>query len=892
MSPAGRFRRLFRLPWRSARRIREDVDEELGFHLDMRVEELVAGGLTREAARGAARRQFGDLEYTRAYCRDQDARGESARRRLETLDELWFDLRYAARVLRRSPGFAAVAVLTLALGVGATTAIFSAVHAVLLRPLPYPDAGRVVMLWARNARTGDRDEAAPADYLDWRAAGGRAFAGVAALQPYGHDYTPAGGEPETLRSSLVGEDFFRVMGVGALVGRALLPEDFAGPAGARVVVISHQLWRSRFGADPAVVGRTVTLDRRPYTVVGVMPPEFPFPADRQLWAPMVLDEREARVRGGGYIPVVARLRPGVALAQAQREADEIAARLARDYPRTNAQRAIELQPLPDYLTGQVRPALLVLLGAVGMVLLIACANVANLLLARGSQRRHELAVRGALGASRGRLVRQLAAESALLAALGGAAGTLVAVWGARAITALAPADVPRIETVTVDASVLAFAAAVTLLTALLFGLAPAVQAAGVALSGSLAAGSRAVHGGAPRRGGLRGALIAAEVALAMVLGVGAGLLLRSFWSLLRVDPGFVAENRLTVQLFVWDGRSKPEERVAFIADVLGRVAALPGVRSAGAVSALPFGESRIGITTGFTIPGRPVPPPEEVPRADYSVATPGYFDAMGIPLRRGRLFAPADGPRAPSVVLVNETFARRHFPNDDPVGQRVTLRYAGNTASSEIVGVVGDVRQVGLDQAQRPEVYVAHAQSGFGSMTLVVRTSADPAALLGAVKAQVYAADPQQPIWTSATLDQLVDRSLAGRRFSVVLIGAFSALALLLAAVGIYGLVSFTTAQRTRELGLRMALGARASDILAATMKDALALTGIGVAAGLAGAWSLTRVLGGMLYGIAPTDPATFVALAALVACIAALASYLPARRATRLDPVAALRND
>ncbi len=796
------------------------------------------------------------------------------------------DLRYGARMLLKNPGFTLIAVLTLALGIGANTAIFSVVNGVLLRPLPYFDADRVVTLWQRNNQSGAKENgASPANFFDWQSRS-QAFAEMAAAEPYSLNLTGQD-EPEAFRAWLVTAGFFQILGAGALHGRTFAQEEYKA-GNERVVIISYGLWQRRFGADPNLIGRTLRLNGQQYTVLGVMPPEFQFPTGREMWAPRIATERDQVIRGSGYLPVIGRLKPGVTLAQAQEEMDGIAARLTAEYPQANAERGVMVVPLPEQLTGRVRPALLVLLGAVGMLLLIACANVASLLLARAAEREREFAVRAALGAARGRLARQLLTESLLLAQLGGLLGILLAGWASSAILSLSPGDLPRVGEVRIDGRVLAFALGVSALTALIFGLAPALRFSRPDLNRSLKEGGRGTTGLARHR--LRQALVVSEVALALVLLVGAGLLLRSFARLLQVNPGFSTDRALALEVHIFGVARTPELKAAFIEQTLDRIAALSGVQAAGAVSALPFHDNAISPNTAFTIEGRPLPLPGQEPTAYLTVATADYFNTLGIPLRRGRFFSRFDRRDAPPVALVNETMARRYWPGEDPVGRKVSARLFGQVIACEIAGVVGDVRHTGLDSDPRPELFLPHLQNAYGSMTYVVRTAGDPLALLPAVKKEIWAVNKNLPFTSTATVEQLVSRTLDERRFTLLLLGSFAALALLLAAVGLYGLISFTTRQRTHEIGVRMALGARARDITRLVVREGLQLALPGVAIGVAGAWALTRFLSGLLFGVSATDPVTFAALSTLLLVVALLACYIPARRAAKVDPMFALR--
>ncbi len=796
------------------------------------------------------------------------------------------DLRYGARMLVKTPSFTLIALLTLALGIGANTAIFSVVNAVLIRALPYRDADRIVTLWQRNNQSGTKEDgASPANFLDWHSRS-QAFTEISAAEPYslnltGHD------EPEAFRAWLVTAGFFQTLGVGALHGRTFAPEEYRA-GNERVVIIGYGLWQRRFGADPNLIGRTLRLNGQQYTVIGVMPPEFRFPTGREMWAPRIATERDKVARGSGYMPVIGRLKPGVTLAQAQQDMDGIAAQLVQEYPQANRDRGVAVIPLPEQLTGQVRRPLLVLLGAVGMLLLIACANVASLLLARAAEREREFAVRAALGAGRGRLARQLLTESLLLALLGGLAGILVAGWASGAILSLSPGGLPRAGEVRIDGRVLAFAVAVSVLTALIFGLAPALRFSRPDINRLLKEGERGATGLARHR--LRQALVVSEIALALVLLVGAGLLVRSFVRLLQVNPGFSTDKALSLEVHIWGVARTPEQRAAFFEQTLDRIASLPGVRAAGAVAALPFHESAIDPTVTFTIEGRPTPPPGQEPTAYLTVATADYFNVLSIPLRRGRFFSRFDRQGAAPVALISETMARRYWPDEDPLGKKITARLFGQPINCEIIGIVGDVRHTGLDSDPRAELFRPHLQSPYGSMTYVVRTAADPLTLLPAVKKEIWAINRNLPFTSTATIEQLVSRTLDQRRFTLFLLSSFAALALLLAGVGLYGLISFTTRQRMHEIGVRMALGARPRDVARLVLREGLLMTLSGVAIGAAGAWTLTRFLSGLLYGVSATDPITFAALSLLLLVVALLACWLPARRATKVDPMIALR--
>jgi len=799
------------------------------------------------------------------------------------MQTLWQDLRYGARMLLKKPGFTLVAIITLALGIGATTAIFSVVNGVLLRDLPYRDEARLVTLWQNNLKSGvEREDVSPANFFDWRDRVQTCDI-VAAAEPFGFGLT-GDGEPETFRAWIVTQGFFEALGATPLYGRAFLPEEYQ-PGKGQVVVLGYGVWQRRFGGDPNLIGRKLTLNGRPHTVIGVMPPEFQYPLGREIWAPRMPRDNDRQVRSSTFIRVIGRLKPGRSVAEAQAELNNIAGQLEQEYPQTNASTGAVVTPLRDVLVGRVKRALLVVFGAVGCVLLIACANVASLLLVRLTERSRELAIRAALGAGRGRLLRQLLIESALLALLGGAGGVLLAYWLIDVILALSPGDLPRLSQVGIDLTALTFAVGVSLLTALLFGLVPALRLARPDLMDTIKAEGRAASGGRQR---LRNALVVTEIALALVLLVGAGLLARSFVTLVRVNPGFVTERALTLETFVGRGRT-PEQRTALVEQMRQRVISLPGVQATAASSALPFHDNQVTIPTSFKIEGRATTV-EQNPTAYVISVTPDYPRTLGIPLLRGRELSQFDKADGAPVALVNQSLAQRHWPLDEPIGQKITLAVSGNTTTCEIVGVVGDVRPNGYDSEPRQEVYLPYAQSPESLITWVARTAGDPASQTSAIKEKIREASPAQSFLSIATLDQLADRTISQRRFNLLLLGTFAALALALAGIGLYGLLSYSTAQRTREIGVRMALGAQTGAVLRLVIGQGLRLVLIGVAAGLAGALILTRLMRSLLFGVSATDPLTFALVAAVLMGVALLACWIPARRAAKVDPMIALR--
>jgi putative ABC transport system permease protein len=804
------------------------------------------------------------------------------------MNTLWQDLRYGARMLLKNPGFTAVAVVTLALGIGANAAIFSVVNATLLRPLPFDDPDSLIMIRGTKLPQFPEFSVSPGNFLDWKKQN-TVFVRLVAMQDASFNLIGVS-DPERLRGMRVTDGFFAMLGARPQMGRDFLPEEDQ-PGRANVVILSHGLWQRRFGADPNIVNRAITFSGGSYTVVGVMPASFRFgDGGAEFWAPMAFTAEQAQQHGSHYVSAIGRLKPGVALAQARSEMSMIADRLAKQYPDNNTGWNVKLTPLLEYTVSSVNPALLVLLGAVAFVLLIACVNVANLLLARSAAREKEIAIRVSLGAGRWRISRQLLTESALLALAGGTVGLTLAKWGKDLLLALAPEDLPRLSDVSLDGRALAFTAAITLLTGLGFGLFPALQASnirGANLNETLKdAGRGSTDDG--RRRLIRGALVVLEVALALVLLVGAGLLIKSFLRLRSVDPGFNPAGALTAQIPL-SQRKYPEDsqRVAFYTQLIEKVAALPGVQAAGAAMVTPL--SGNDFVLGFMIEGRPPYPAGGEPDTNYYSVTPDYFKAMGIPLLRGRLFTERDTKDATRVVIINETMAKRFFPGEDPIGKRLHVTM-GPVLYREIVGIVGDVKHYSLDQDAKAQTYEPYAQQPFSGMTLVARTSGDPAGLSAAIRGEVLKIDKELPISNVKTLEQYLSTSIAQQRFSVLLLGIFAAVAMALACVGIYGVLSYSVEQRRREIGVRMALGAARRDVLRLVVGHAMFMTLIGVAIGLGAAFALTRVMSTLLFGVSATDPVTFGLIALLLVAVALLAALVPARRATKVDPIIALR--
>ncbi|HXG65436.1 MAG TPA: ABC transporter permease [Blastocatellia bacterium] len=806
------------------------------------------------------------------------------------MDHFLQDVRYAIRILFRRPGFTVVAIIALALGIGANSAIFSVVNAVLLRPLRYKNPGQLVWIRETNFAAGIESEpASPPNYTDWRSQN-ESFTDMAAFANTAAILTDAG-EPERIPGSAVTSNFFDVLGVNALLGRTFMPhEDQAG--NQRVAVLSYGLWARRFGADPNIIGATVMFNGNPYTIIGVMPQDFqhPVPGARnpaQLWLPLVFDMSQEH-RRGDYLGVIARRKPEVSLEQARAEMQAIAARLEQQYPATNTGWSVSVTPLHEHFVGDVRPALLVLLGAVCFLLLIACANVANLLLARAAARQKEIAIRAALGAGRWRVVRQLLTESVILALMGGAGGLVLAMWGIEALQALSPETIPRLNELSLDGRVVGFTLAVSLLTGIVFGLAPALQVSSPRLNETLKEGGRGSAEGA-RGNRIRSLLAATEIALALVLLVGAGLMIRSFLRLQDVNPGFRTERVLTTQLLLPRSKYKEGPQVAaFSTQLLERVGSLPGVEAAGLIDILAL--SGGGNFLGFSVEGRPLPPAGQNPDAETFVIGGDYFRTMGIPLMKGRLFTRQDNLDAPGAVIISETMARRFWPDEDPMGKRITTGNPQTGPWFTVVGIVGDVRHQELSAEPYPQMYFPYTQRPRNSFTLVARTSSDPLAMVAAIRSQVQEMDPNQPLYNVRTMEQVLADSIGRPRFNTLLIAIFAVVALILATVGIYGVISYSVTQRTHEIGIRMALGARATDILAMVFKQGLKLALAGVAVGLAGAFALTQLMSSLLFGVTAADPITYVAISLLLTGVALAASYLPARRATKVDPMVALR--
>jgi len=811
------------------------------------------------------------------------------------------DLRYGFRMLWKSPGFTLVAVLALALGIGANTAIFSVVNTVLLRPLPFERPEQLVLLWETHPfgkQLGyEHLPVSTANFVDWRRQTDL-FEGMAALNAWNVVLTGSD-EPQRLTGVKASANLFSLLRVQPMSGRGFLPED-EGAGANRVVVIGHGLWQRRFGSDASVLGRTLTLDGDSYTVVGIMPPRVSFPQDMglpaffdfsaktDLWTPYVFTDKETQNRGSHHIAVVGRLKEGVKIEQAQAQLGNIARQLEEQHPDDNKEWGVAVLSLHEQVVGKSRLAILILLGAVGFVLLIACANVANLLLARATARQKEIAIRTALGATRWRIVRQLLTESVLLALGGGVLGIWLAMWGVDLLVALSPGNLPRPAEIGIDNRVLGYTFLVSLLTGVLFGLIPALQSSRPDFNEALKEGGR---GGSdsPRRRRARSLLVVSEVALALVLLISAGLLLKSFVSLQKVNPGFTPDNVLTVEIGLPEQKYADDKQIAdFYRQVIARVKSLPGAEAVGAVSHLPLsGAEEID---GFSVEGRTETVTGLTQSADFRIVSPDYFRAMQIPLLRGRHFDERDRSDAPGAMIIDETLARRFFPGEDPLGKRIDEDGSRDRHSFfTVVGVVGSVKHSSLSAESRPAMYLSYEQSGWLNLTLTIRASGDPTNLAAAVRREVLAVDKDQPVTKISTMAETFARAVAPQRFNMLLLGLFAAVAMILATVGIYGVIAYTVSLRSREMGIRIALGASRVDILKLVVGQAMLMACVGVGVGLAAALALTRLMSGLLYGVSATDPLIFISISLLLAAVALLASYIPARRAMKVDPITAL---
>jgi len=871
-------------------RVEADLDDELRFYLEASVEQKVRAGMPRDEALRAARVEMGSVDAVKDEVRDA-----GWERHLETL---WQDVRYAARGIRRAPGFAAVAVVTLALGVGANSTIFTVVNGTLLKPLPFPEPDRLVLVWRTyDSDPGDLNIVSAPDFWDWQRQN-HVFDSIAIFDSAGKGYNLAATgarEAEQVSGVRVTAQFFRVLGVAPFLGRGFLPEEET-LGRDHEVVLSYGLWASRYGADPSLVGRAIRMDGEAYTVIGVMPREFQFQfwsGPRQVWVPAGFT-RGDQSRDSNSFVAIARLAPGVTLAQAQAELATIQAGIARQYPDTSAGTSVAVVPMGDYGLTDIRRLMLALLAAVGLVLLIACVNVANLMLARGTGRRRELAVRRALGASPLRIARQLLVESLLLSALGGAAGLLAAIWGSSLLTRALPGRLALIvfrplAGIAVDGHVLAFTLGVACLAGVLFGVFPAAESFRRRSRNPL--NERGDDRGGPGGNRLRHGLVAGEVALTLVVLCGAGLMIASMARLLGVDPGFDPRNVLTMEMSLPQINTYygPPVNARFCEDLQTSVGAVPGVVSVGAAAHLPLA-GNAGRT--FTIEGRPAPSQDQMPGASYSVACPGYFRTMGVPVLEGREFTFRDTLASTPVVVVNQSMAKKFWPGEDALGKRIRLGVSEQEPWMTVVGVVGDVRHWGLDAKMNPQFFRPYTQAAWPFMRVVVRTAAAPMSFAKPAAAALARVEPDRPVSSVRTMEAIVERSVGPRRFAMLLLSAFALLALVLAGVGIVGVVSCSVAQRTREIGIRVALGARSGEMVTLFVGRTMIWVAIGLAAGLGGSLAFMRLLRTLLFDVRPADPLVLGTVSAVLAVIALVASWLPARRAASVDPVIALRSE
>jgi putative ABC transport system permease protein len=805
------------------------------------------------------------------------------------------DIRYALRMLLKRPSFTVIVVLTLALGIGANTTIFSAIDAVLLNPLPYKDPERLMVVWETNKQLGpemwDRNEAAIGNFLDWRSRN-QSFDQLGALFDTDMNLTGVG-EPQRIKSVVATTNFFQVLGVQPMLGRSFSPESET-PGSPFTAIISHELWQRQFGSDPGLINKSLTLNGHQVEVIGVMPPgfelQFPISVHVDMWVPFVIDvaDPDYHDRRNNFLYAVGRLKPGVSQEQAQAEMKLIASQLQQQYPETNADRGVRVVPLHKQVVGNVESYLYMLFAAVGFLLLIACANVAGLLLARVTARQREVAVRMALGASRWRLIRQLLTESVILSAFSGLLGLLLAYAGVKLLVALTPSEVPRLHEIGLHVPVFLWTLAISVVTGLLFGLAPALQASRPDLNSALKESSGR-NPGSFQGSGLRNLLVVSEVAVALLLLVGAGLMTKSFLRLQQVDPGFDATNVVSMNIALPTSKYRAQQLNNFYDQLFERIRNVPGVKSVGGINPLPLGGTNISLSV--LVEGAPAVALTDRPSVGVRVVTPGYFQTMSIPILKGRAFTEQDRDNSPNVILVNEALASRFWPNQDAIGKRLDFEEdSGKQVWREIVGVVGNVKHKGLATEVMPEAYFPYNQDPENFMGLVVRTASDPMSMIPAIRNQVLSIDKDQPVSDIMTMEQRLAKSVAASRFVMLLLGSFSVLALGLAAVGIYGVMSYLVTQRTQEIGVRMALGAQKRDVLKLVVRRGMVLAIIGTAIGLVASLALTRLMRSLLFEVTPTDWLTFVITSVVLLTVALLACYIPARRATKVDPLVALR--
>ena len=860
-------------------RVDQEFTEEIQAYLDMLTEAKIKQGLTPQEARRNALLELGGVEQVQEKVREI--------RMGQFIETAWRDVRFGVRALVHSPIFTIVTVLSLALGIGANTAIFSVVNGLLLRPLPYPDPERLVQVWHTPPQQSfpglNRFSVSPANYVDWKAQS-TAFEQIAVYGYAGMSLSTSN-DPLPLIGAPVSSDFFSVLRSNAMQGRTFTPDE-EQPGRDQVVVISHGLWQRAFGANPNIIGQPITLNSRSFTVVGIMPVGFEFPREAELWVPLAWDDKERQTRSIHDYLVIARLKQNVSLQQAQAEMSTISSRLEQQYPEENKGWGAVVIPLREDLVGDIRVALLVLFCAVGFVLLIACANVANLMLARGANRQKEIAVRIALGAGRARLIRQLLTESVLLAITGGLLGLLLAVWGSKMLVRLG--SLPNSGDIGVDTWALGFTVLVSFAAGIVIGIVPALQFTRASISETLKQGAGRT-GGSPMKQHTRKALVISEVALSLVLLIGAGLMIRSFWKLQNVDPGFDTSNTLTMSVQLTPIRySEPHQQLAFLDRAIEQIRAVPGVVSVGATSTIPLAGS--GSTQPFSIEGRPTGAIAEQAMAQTRYISSDYFKTIGIPLLQGRTFSDHDRDNSVPVVIISEAMARRFWPGENPIGKRLTPSFHLEQGAREIVGIVGDVKSRGLDADAAAMMYLPYKQSPRPWISFVVRTVSNPESSIQSVSTAIYSIDKEQALTDVLTMEQVLTQSLSGRRFNMTLLLTFAGVALLLAAVGVYGVMNYTVTLRRRELGIRMALGAKTRDVLRLVLGQGLVLTLIGVGAGLIAAYALTRLMASLLYGVTATDYLTFATVSAVLIAVGLAASYVPARRATKVNPTIALR--
>ena len=855
--------------------VEAELNEELRYHLERQIEVNTAAGMSVEEARYAALRAMHGLDQRKEECRDM--------RRVRLIEDLWRDFRFSLRSLLKRPGFTAIALLALALGIGANTAIFTLVNAVILQPLPYRDPDRLISVYGTRNRS-TQGSVGPTDFLDYRSQN-KTFEQFAASGSMMLPMNLTGsGEPERLNASIITGNYFDTFGVRPALGRGFsLENEKTGQD--HVTVLSHAFWQTRFGGDPNIVNKTINLDGKAYEVLGVMPAEVVLPQPAQLWVPINFDaDPEMKMRNARFLRGIGRLKEGVTLDQAQTDTDLIAAQLEQQYPDSNTGWSLRLIPLREILVGGSRTMLFILFGAVGFVLLIACANVANLLLVRAAARQKEIAMRTALGASRLRIIRQMITESLLLAIFGGALGALLAVAGVKLLVSLGEDNIPRTANVKIDATVLAFTLLISLATGLLFGLAPAIRTMKENLVDALKDG---IRGGseATVKNRTRSLLVVFESAIAVMLLIAAGLLIRSLVALQNVDPGFDPNNVLTLRVDLPRQKyNTPEKASNFFEQLETRVAGLPGVEAVGLITDLPLsGEAR---DMPYRVEGRPAT--SDIAFVDFRRVNKNYFSAMRIPLRRGRNFTEQEVRQSDKAIVVSQAFVDSVFPNEEALGKRLIIWSGIRNEPYEIIGIVGDTRYQSLQGEPSATMYVPTRELLF--VNLVIRTQGDPLSLVGGVRKEVNALDPDQPIAAIRPMTEWVAMSAAGARYRTTLLGLFALLAMILAATGIYGVMSYSVAQRTQEIGVRMALGARPLDVLKLVVRQGMMLALIGVIVGLAGALALTRVMSSLLFGVTERDPITFVAVAALLIVVAFISCFVPAHRATKVDPLVALR--